>query len=170
MELIILNVIAVVIILVVSIINIIIAINLQYKYNEQKILINSFKYDLNETQQDFKLLKKDVIDIIKSKIEKDVTINILDLEEFSKLDPYIKDLYKSQIVKILMPAVMNAINDQFYKENMDIKIGLHAPEIQKIIIGLANKIKKDGLQAIPIINNNFADAQIPTSSDTDVHS
>ena len=57
MELIILNVIAVVIILVVSIINIIIAINLQYKYNEQKLLINSFKYDLNDTQKDFKLFK-----------------------------------------------------------------------------------------------------------------
>lgn len=154
MELIILNVIAVVIILVVSIINIIIAMNLQYKYNKQNLLINSFKYDLNDTQQDLKLFKKDVIDIIRSKIEKDVTINILDLEEFSGLDPFIKELYKNQIVKIIMPAIMTAINDQFYKENLDIKIGLHAPQIQKIITALANKIKKEGIQAIILKEKN----------------
>ena len=142
--------------------------NLQYKYNEQKLLINSFKYNLNDTQQDFKLFKKDVIDIIRSKVEKDVKINILDLEEFSELDPFIKELYKNQIVKIIMPAIMTAINDQFHKENIDIKIGLHAPQIQNIITALANKIKKEGLQSI--LYNNFVDAQIPASSNTSVQS
>jgi hypothetical protein len=34
------------------------------KYNEQKLLINSFKYDLNDTQKIFKLFKNQIVKII----------------------------------------------------------------------------------------------------------
>jgi len=147
MELIILNIVAVVIILIVSIINIIVSINIQYQFTKQKIIVKSVVSDINDTKKDFELFKKDIVNIIRTKLEANV-MNILDLDEFSELDPYIKDIYKNQIVKVLMPALMNAVNDQFYKENIDIKLDLHSKEIETIISRLAKKLKTDGLQGI----------------------
>lgn len=153
--LIILNIIAIIVILTVSVINISISLITQYKVKEYQRSFNSLQSDINDTRQNINTFKKDITHIIKSKLEKHA-MNILDLDEFNELDPYIKDIYKQQIVKTLMPALMNAINDQFFLENLDSKIQNNSEQINKIIKGISYEIKTKGLKSIPKIYNNIS--------------
>jgi cysteinyl-tRNA synthetase len=151
--LIILNIIAVITILIVSIINICLSI---IKHKEYRRNFNFMQSNINYAQQNINMLAQDLRKNIKYKLEKQ-TINILDLDEFKDLDINIKDIYKKQIVNTLMPSIMSAINDKFILENVDSELQNNSNQINKIIKELANEIKTNGL-SMPEIYYNISDS------------
>jgi hypothetical protein len=92
---------------------------------------------------------------VQVKIEHEA-INILDLEEFSHLDPIVKDMYKKHIVKTLMPAIMSAVNNELVDNHIDSQIKAHDADISKFVYKLAMDIKRKGLQAIPETSKKLA--------------
>lgn len=75
---------------------------------------------------------------IDSKIVNDNSL--LDLSEFNKLDPEFKKHYKTYVVNGIMPPVVNAINTEIKKNNINQEIEKNKNEINEFIKVFSNEL------------------------------
>lgn len=87
--------------------------------------------------------------------------NLTDLDEFAQLDPYIKDMYKKNIVDKLMPAVMQAVNNQIVSNKRNGIVELNEKEITDFVDVLTRSFINNGLDTIPKAIALSSDAGVP---------
>lgn len=151
MELSVINSIAIVVIIIAIIINMILS-ALTYKtVQQQELDLKAFGLEVRE---DIRALVRDLHKKMKEKVEKH-TMNILDLDEFANLDPYIKDMYKKYIVDDLNPSLMDAINRDVRSYPSKDSV-INEKELVSVIRLLAQQLRDNGLKVIP---NSLTDTQ-----------
>ena len=118
---------------------------LTYKeLQQQRIASRSMALKNKATLKD---IAKDIERNVLEKLERH-TSNILDLDEFSNLDPDVKTLYKKHIVDNLMPALMDAINND-YRQSPSKTSVINEKELVSFITLLASNLRQNGLRIFP---------------------
>jgi hypothetical protein len=137
MDLSIINTIAIIIIIIVVIINFTITAKNYKNIKQNADNLDNLTHQMSEY---IDYLENAIKQYIHTKLEQHTT-NVLDLDEFSTLNPELKELYKTQIIQNLMPALMGAVNNEYLDKNSNI----NEASITNAIKDLANKLRKDGL-------------------------
>ena len=135
---------AIIIILIVLGIHIIYTIHIKIKHENNMRYIQN---QINDIKTDFEKLNVDIIQNLK-KHAQDKTMSLLDLDEFSKLDPFVKDLYRNYIVDQIMPAIMKSINDQIKISNFEQQYTIYKKEIDEMVAQIVNEIRINGIESL----------------------
>ncbi len=144
MELEYINAIAIIVIFVVLGIHIVYTVYLKIKHENN---MRNLQNELHDVQTDIEKMKLYVIQNLKRYVESK-SMSILDLDEFSKLDPFAKDLYKNYIVDQIMPAIMESINNDMKSANIEQQYISYKKEIDDVVSELVNDIKANGFMSL----------------------
>lgn len=117
----IISLIAILVMITVTVINIMYTVSLRRKMDEkndnQDSEILKIKGDLASTQSDMVTFKKNLRAYLENRVEFG-TRNYFERTEFNNLDNSVKDSYKKYIVDMLMPALIDKINTEVKGTNM----------------------------------------------------
>lgn len=102
---------------------------------KQMVEIKSSKKQINQLSEDMDF----VIKKIKNGLEYKIEMNLLDLQEFKNMEPYLKEAYKKYFVSILMPAVMDYVNKNAKNKKWTDN------EIKDLVTKLSNEIRYNGI-------------------------
>jgi len=134
------NAIAIVIIFIVLGIHIIYTLYIKINHENKMRIMQDSLYNL---ETDIEKMKTDL-----KKHALNGAASILDLAEFSKLDPFAKDLYKNYIVNQIMPAIIESINSDMKTANVEKNYIIYKKDIDAMVAQIVTEIKTNGIYSV----------------------
>jgi hypothetical protein len=160
MFLVIINTIALLIILAVVIYNFVTIYNMKSQWQKMKKKSDELKLNVDDSANRLSRVQSQLTEIIKEKMNTRV-ITLMDLQEFQNLDPQFKNAYRKYIVDQTMPAITAYVNEQMYKNKVDVYLHQQSDDIQRFVDQLAISIRSGSNSAGSGSGLNFPMSLLP---------